>query len=321
VRGARQRAGAAFVHWIEGPPDDHAVLHRWCRGVGPPLYVPQPRVSPDSLPALDDVVVVTWNAHMAEGQLPALVAALQGGALTGRPVRHFILLVQELYRRGPDVPPFSDGVRTAHAIVGEDEEAPDARAYAATLGLSMLYVPSMRNGARLSEDRGNAIVSSEPLSNALAIELPFERQRRVAVGASVQVVRDGVASTLRIINVHLEPLSAPRTLWIFRNPRTRQVGFILDMLSASRFEDDVAWAGTVLGGDFNTVKAGIDEPAYREARAWGQSTGEEDRGATHRLGRLDYLFYRLPEGWSGSTMRLAEKFGSDHHPLLGRFGS
>jgi endonuclease/exonuclease/phosphatase family metal-dependent hydrolase len=185
----------------------------------------------------------------------------------------------------------------------------------------MLYVPSMRNGADLLEDRGNAILSSEPLSNALSMELPFERQRRVAIGASLEVMRDGVPSTLRVVDVHLEPLSAPRSLWFFRNPRTRQVSAILDMLTASRFEDDVAWAGTVLGGDFNAVKAGIDEPAYRDARAWGHSTGKEDRRATHRLGRIDYLFFRLPEGWSGSTRRVKEKFGSDHHPVVGRFTS
>jgi endonuclease/exonuclease/phosphatase family metal-dependent hydrolase len=316
-----ERVGAASLHWIEGPEDDREVLHQWCRGVGPPFYVPQPHATTASPPALEDLVVVTWNAHLAEGRLEELVAALARGTLTGAPVRHFVLLVQELYRRGLEVPPLGPGVRSAHAIRGADDDLPDARAYAATLGLSMLYVPSMRNGAQLFEDRGNAIVSSEPLANALALELPFERQRRVALGASVQVMRDGIASTLRVVNVHLEPLSARRTLWVFRNPRTRQVGAILDMLSASRFEDDVAWAGTVLGGDLNTVKAGIDERAYRAARAWGHSTCVEDRRATHRLGRLDYLFYRLPEGWSGSAMRATDKFGSDHHPVLGRFTS
>jgi endonuclease/exonuclease/phosphatase family metal-dependent hydrolase len=317
----RATVGTSALHWIKGPPGDLDDLQQWCRGVGPPLYVADSMRAADSPPHLEDLVVVTWNAHLAEGRLAELVAALERGLLTGEPVRHFVLLVQELYRRGADVPPFGPGVRSAHAIRAEDDVAPDAAEYAATLGLSILYVPSMRNGAELFEDRGNAIVSTEPLSNALSMELPLERQRRVLIGASVQVIRDGIASTLRVINVHLEPLSAPRSLWFFRNPRTRQVGAILDMLSASRFEDDVAWAGTVLGGDFNTVKAGIDEPAYRHVRAWGHSTREEDRRATHRLGRLDYVFYRLPEGWTGTTMRVQEKFGSDHHPVVGRFTS
>lgn len=34
---------------------------------------------------------------------------------------------------------------------------------------------------------------------------------------------------------------------------------------------------------------------------------------------LEDLFYRLPDGWSGSTMRVDETFGSDHHPVIGRF--
>jgi endonuclease/exonuclease/phosphatase (EEP) superfamily protein YafD len=36
------------------------------------------------------------------------------------------------------------------------------------------------------------------------------------------------------------------------------------------------------------------------------------------LGRLDYLFFRLRDGGTVSTTRVEEKFGSDHHPVLGR---
>ncbi|MEN3339278.1 MAG: hypothetical protein V7647_2954, partial [Acidobacteriota bacterium] len=57
---------------------------------------------------------------------------------------------------------------------------------AAALGLSLYYVPSMRNGgAAPHEDRGNAILSSLPLTDLAAYELPFERQRRVALGATI----------------------------------------------------------------------------------------------------------------------------------------
>jgi endonuclease/exonuclease/phosphatase (EEP) superfamily protein YafD len=38
------------------------------------------------------------------------------------------------------------------------------------------------------------------------------------------------------------------------------------------------------------------------------------------MGRLDYLFFRLSDGWHGSTIRLDDRFGSDHYPVLGRFG-
>jgi hypothetical protein len=320
--GARAEViGGSFLRWIPGPTDDREALDRWCRGVGPPLYVAQPSLHPLGPPDLRDLVVVTWNAHMHEGRLVDLVDALRLGELTGSPVDHFVLLVQELYRRGPDVPAFAAGTRSAHGIFGDDDNGPDTTEAATGLGLSMLYVPSMRNGAGRLEDRGNAILSTEPLSNALAIELPLARQRRVAIGASVQVVRDGMESTLRVLDVHLEPLSSPRSLWVFRNPRTAQVDSILSLLTTESHDVDVSWAGTVVGGDFNTVKAGVDEPAYRDMRAWGQSTGSEDRRATHRLGRLDYLFYQLPGPWQGTTRRVDEKFGSDHHPIVGRFTS
>ena len=291
-------------------------LARWCRAVGGPLFVNAVATEP---PALDEFVAVSWNAHLAEGQLPVLIDALQAGALTnGRPVKHFALLVQELYRRGDQVPPFDAGNRSAFAITARDPEAADVEDHAATLGLSLLYVPSMRNGAGLREDRGNAIISTEPLHHGVAIELPLARQRRVAIGASVNVRTPSGIGRLELINAHLEPLSAPHTLWVFKNPRGRQVRAILDLLETPRFtSDDVA--GIVFGGDFNTVLRGDQEDGYRHARAWSRSLRQEDRRRTHMMGRLDYLFFRLADGWSASTERLDRCFGSDHHPVIGRF--
>lgn len=286
--------------------------------------MPTPAVAHDSPPHVEDLVIVTWNAHLSEGRLDDLVTSLREGALTdGQPVGHFVLLVQELLRRDTDVPAFHIAARAARAIRAreDDDDAADAHTYAQRLGLSMLYVPSMRNGAELFEDRGNAILSTEPLSQALAFELPFERQRRVAVGTAIEVMHAGLRSTLRVIDVHLEPLSSPQSLWVFRNPRRRQVAALLGLLSASRFEDDVSWVGTVLGGDFNTVKTGDDESASRSARAWSTGLVEDDRRTTHFLGRLDYLFFRLAQGIAATTTRADDKFGSDHHPVVGRFTS
>jgi hypothetical protein len=70
----------------------------------------------------------------------------------------------------------------------------DVVALAKKYDLSLAYVPSMRNGSATDplerEDRGNAILSTEPLSDARAIELPFgsgvssfrPRSRRARVG-------------------------------------------------------------------------------------------------------------------------------------------
>jgi endonuclease/exonuclease/phosphatase family metal-dependent hydrolase len=307
---------ARRVTWLAGPVDDAAALDRWCRGVGPPVLVER-HATP--VPALEDLVFVTWNAHLAEGRLADLIAQLRSGALTdGRPVQHFVLLVQELFRRGNDVPKYAGDVRSAHAIKARDPDAPDAAAYASSLGLSILYVPSMRNGPELQEDRGNGIVSSEPLLDPTALELPFERQRRVALGASIDVrTADGI-KRLNLVDVHLEPLSSPSSLWIFRNPRRRQIAAVIDFLGSARIAGRGSAAGTVLGGDFNTIQGGPDEDAYRRARAWSTSLAEEDRRSTHYMGRIDYLFFRLAEGRLATTQRVDERFGSDHHPVMGR---
>ena len=310
-------AARGTVHWIRGPEVDVEKLDKWCRGVGAPLYRPTPD-APQEPPALSDLVIVTWNAHMAEGRLAELIAELRRGAFTdGRPVSRFVLLVQELFRRD-EVPTFAADARSARAIRARDDDAPDARDYANRLGLSMLYVPSMRNGADITEDRGNAILSSEPLSQPVAFELPFERQRRVAVAAAIDVMHHGRRSTLRVVDVHLEPLSSPQSLWLFRNPRRRQMAALVSLFTTSRFEDDVAWVGTVVGGDFNTIRNGAEESVYREARAWSSGFAREDPRGTHLLGRLDYLFFRMTPGLAATTRRVDEKFGSDHHPVMGQ---
>lgn len=308
---------ASSIEWRVSAEADAPELSRWCRAVGGPVFVDAPGGS--RLPSLDALVVLSWNAHLAEGELGDLIAKLRSGALTdGRPVSHFVLLIQELYRRGDAVPAFDTRDRSAFAIRPRDPDAFDVDDHAAATGLSVLYVPSMRNGPELREDRGNAIVSSEPLLAPFALELPLARQRRVALGAAVQVRTIDGPKRLELVDAHLEPLSSPKTLWVFRNPRARQVRAILEVLDTPRYADD-AVAGVVLGGDFNTIRSGAGEDAYRLARAWSHSLGHEDPRNTHMMGRLDYLFFRLADGWTASTERLDERFGSDHYPVMGTF--
>lgn len=311
--------GGVPVTWHQGRADDAVELEQWCVAVGGPILVQAPP-APAAAPPLEELVVVTWNAHLAEGRLIDLIAELRAGAFTsGRPVKHFVLLLQELYRGGHEVPAFMPGARTAFAILPRNPKATDARSYAASLGLSVLYVPSMRNGAELLEDRGNAIVSTEPLLEPLAFELPLERQRRVAISTAIEVTVDQRPARLELVNAHLEPLSSPRSLWIFRNPRLPQARAILELLKTPRFDHSGASVGTVLGGDFNVVQRGINEAAYQETRAWSTSLASENQRNTHAMGRIDHLFFRLDAGWTARTERLDNRFGSDHYPVLGTF--
>jgi endonuclease/exonuclease/phosphatase family metal-dependent hydrolase len=312
------RINDAAIHWFAAPQEDAAELESWCRGVGMPLIAATPTEPRSNAPALEDLVVLTWNAHLADGKLADLISDLRAGTLTGgRPVAHFVLLLQELYRRGDDVPVFAPNARSAFAILPRDPRAPDARDYLRQLGLAIAYVPSMRNGAEMLEDRGNAIISTEPLHELFAVELPFERQRRVAAGATVMVRTSSGVQGLQVVDAHLEPLAAPSALWVLRNPRRRQVSALLDLLQQPRFSS--AGVGTVIGGDFNTVQGGAREEAYRRVRAWSHSIDDEDPRSTHLLGRLDYIFARLSPEWEVSTARVGEKYGSDHHPVIARF--
>jgi endonuclease/exonuclease/phosphatase family metal-dependent hydrolase len=307
------------VHWFAAPTEDGPALEAWCRAVGGPIITPAPSAHSGHAP-LEDLVVVSWNAHLADGELKTLIDDLRSGALTsGRPVERFVLLLQELYRRGDAVPAFAPTARSAYAIVARNPHAPDAGEYAEALGLSFAYFPSMRNGAALTEDRGNAIISTEPLEDLFALELPFERQRRVAAGATIGVQTARGVERLHVIDTHLEPLASPSSLWVLRNPRKRQVGALLDLVQQPRFAD--ASLGTIIGGDFNTVQGGVREEAYRRMRAWSTSLASEDPRATHFMGRLDYVFARLDSGWEISTTRVDRTYGSDHHPVLARFHS
>ena len=124
--------GGVPVTWHQGRADDTVALAQWCQAVGAPIFVQPPE--PVDAPPLDELAVVTWNAHLAEGRLVDLIGDLRAGAFTsGRPVKHFVLLLQELYRGGSDVPPFMPGARTAFAILPRNPHATDARRYAASL--------------------------------------------------------------------------------------------------------------------------------------------------------------------------------------------
>ena len=297
---------------------DARELTRWCRAVGAPVFV-EARNDNSVPPALDQLTIISWNAHLAEGQLDQLIARLRAGDLTnGKPVEHFVLLIQELYRRGDQVPEFDAGDRSAFAILPRDPNVADINGHAAGLGLAIFYAPSMRNGPELREDRGNAIISTEPLLDPIALELPLARQRRVTLGAAVNVRTSDGVRRLELIDAHLEPLSSPKTLWVLKNPRAAQARAILDLLDQPRYTDRSTALGTIVGGDFNTVRAGAKEPAIQLLKAWSNGPASDDPRDTHLMGRLDYLFVNVPE-WTASTERLDERFGSDHYPVLGTF--
>jgi len=314
---------AAPIQWTPAaPPGDVLTLRRWSAAAGP---VRVGNGAPDRT-APWPLTVVVWNANVGGGAIRALWDHLTAGK--GTAARPTALLLQEVFAAGPDIP--SPGASTVAptatwasriAPVPPGEPRTDIVAFARKTGLSLVYVPSMRNGHPSDdppEDRGNAILANVPLSSPRAIELPFERQRRVAVAAGV-VVAD---ATITLCSVHLDNRSPWRRAWrTLGAARRRQMAGLLKV-----FPKDAQADAHVLGGDFNTWVRGRREGAYRLASRRFPLPAQPDPKPTHHfemggwLRHSDHLMFRLPPGWHGVYDRLDDTFGSDHYPLVGTIG-
>ena len=256
-------------------------------------------------------VVVSWNTHVGAGDIDAFVGDLQSGRLTGRPVTDFVLLLQEAYRGGSGVPSLA-GVRWASAEQppGDGHVRVEVTAAAERLGLSAIYIPSMRNGrpGATSEDRGNAILSSVKLSDVTAIELPLERQRRVAIAATVMVKgREGSTQPVRLICTHFTNMVMHHVWLLSESGRLRQARAL-----AQALPPDVP---LIVGGDLNSW-FGFRDAAYRQLAGTLSHASIEDRRPTFGPMRLDHLLFRLPGGWRTGLRRADSKYGSDHYPLI-----
>jgi endonuclease/exonuclease/phosphatase family metal-dependent hydrolase len=288
-------------------PDDREALARWRACVGPPIV----RSTPSAIgPSADEITIVSWNTALGAGDVEEFVRELRGDG-SGRPV---VLLLQEVYRRGESVPrALARDAAFAGRLGGTIGPTPetDIDTVAARLGMAVYYVPSMRNGGPASdEDRGNAILSNLPLEQLEAIELPFERQRRVAVAATIQGTTTGGRSwRLRVVSAHLDN-AITRRWWIASEyGRARQARGLVALLEGV--------LPTVLGGDFNTWFGFADQAYVETARAFPQTPTADRRSTFLGMLRLDHLFYRLPAGWQARSRRAESRYGSDHSPLIG----
>jgi endonuclease/exonuclease/phosphatase family metal-dependent hydrolase len=259
------------------------------------------------------LIVVSWNTAVGAGDVMAFLRDLRDVHGPDAPV---VLLLQEAYRKGHDVPhalPHDASFASRLGAGRPGSRTGDIAALAALTGLHAYYAPSMRNGSPLvsDEDRGNAVLSSLPLSDLTGIELPFERQRRVAIAATVAGrSAAGAAWTMWVVSAHLDNMAGRRRLWLLGShvARTRQARAIVAYLDGM--------GPAVLAGDFNTW-LGFADRAYREtARAFRNPLPADRRGTFRGGPRLDHIFFRLPDGWHARTERGASRYGSDHYPLI-----
>jgi hypothetical protein len=253
------RPAAETIAWsARTRPSERRALDRHCGTLGSIVLIRQP--APRPVTSSDAIAIVSWNVHVGGGDLSAVIDGLESGTLTGEPAPHYVLLLQEAYRAGGDVPPGPPGVgvprRIAPKVAGRVRE--DIVTIARRRGLALYYAPSMRNGRNVPfEDRGNAILSTVALEDPAAVELPFTRQRRVALGARIGGrAPDGRPWSLRLATVHLDALAGASRLWVFAHRwRARQAQTVIGVLDRDE--------PSVVGGDLNTWLLGRWESAAR----------------------------------------------------------
>jgi endonuclease/exonuclease/phosphatase family metal-dependent hydrolase len=299
---------SASLQWFA--PDDQTDRERldaWCAGVGLPVIdasALRTRLREPSAIPIDDLTFVSWNVHVGNGDIRAFVRDLQAGSLTsGRKVGHFALMLQEVLRTGGS-PPLSGAASGARRIAARDSARNDIVEISRELGLSLIYAPSMRNGNSPDDppdDRGSAILSTLPLSEPMAIELPGERQRRVVIVAKVLSLSVGV--------IHLDALGGFRRLALFWTPWMRE-------LQARSLRALLPDGTLVLGADLNTWH-GTAEPAVRVLERLSPTGAASFHRGGIGVRVLDYLFIRTTENRPVQFRQVNDAYGSDHRPLIG----
>jgi endonuclease/exonuclease/phosphatase family metal-dependent hydrolase len=280
-------------------------LDSWCAGVGDAAIHQLATTTPAGPMGIEDITFVSWNVHVGSGDIRTFVRDLREGRHTdGRKVERYVLMLQEVVRTD-GVPAFAEGASgasriAAHGAAGSTDIVQTAR----ELDLWLIYVPSMRNGESASqprEDRGNAILSTLPLSDPVAVELPGERQRRVAILAKVASISVGA--------VHLDALGGRGRLAVFWTPWMRHV-------QLRSMQSQLPEGPLVLGADLNTWH-GRDELAVRFLNRLARDTDVSINRVGLGIRVLDYLFFRAGGNRRAHYRQIENRYGSDHRPLVG----
>ena len=311
--------GLTWMRWS----DRRQPLDLWCNSVGGPILESHVAGRAGPFGPADDIAgmrILSWNVNVGAGRLEALLprllneAAADGLGLT--------VLLQETFRTGDAVPELYPAALQVPKAIRPRRPTMDVGDIAKQFGLSVAYVPSMRNGPATAllerEDRGNAILSTEPLLDVRAIELPFGKQRRVAVTALIAPRADGVGPVLpgrpayrsiRVVSTHLDT----------NGDRAAQAEALSERLMS--FTD----APLFVGGDLNARGGLRDNAVLAMARHLPMAscgTGRTNRwplrlDVVFPIGRLDYLFTGTAvSDLVRSCETLRDAYDSDHLPLL-----
>jgi len=308
--------GLTWLRWTEHTQR----LDLWCHSVGRPVveshdarragpFGPADNIAGGPADTIAGMRILSWNVNVGAGRLETLLprllkdAEVDGLGLT--------ILLQETFRTGDAVPESYPAALQVPKAIRPRRPTMDVRDIAKQFGLSVAYVPSMRNGPATAlserEDRGNAILSTEPLLDVEAIELPFGKQRRVAVTALI--ASRGRAHPIRVVSTHFDT----------NGERAAQAAALSERLLS--FTD----APLFVGGDLNSRGGLRDNAVLAIAKRLPMAscgTGRTNRwplrlDVLFPIGRLDYLFTATAvSNLVRSCETLPDSYSSDHLPLL-----
>jgi endonuclease/exonuclease/phosphatase family metal-dependent hydrolase len=276
-------AAAPVSAWIAPVAHrDREALDRACAQIGPPRIALVPAVPHDAGGA---ITVVSWNLHAGAADLPRFLDDI---AAPNRPGGTVLLL---------------------------QETTAAARAALARAGFALAYAPEHAWPADEGGERGNAVAATLPLADVAIIELPVERQRRVAIAARIDLDGAGPRPPVAFVSTHLEVgWLAPRGG--SEEARERQARALVDAVALG----GMASLPIVIGADAN-ASYGDTEPAIallrREFPDARQRRRPTWRGPYGLRRQLDYIFARVGRPLQVSVMR--ERYGSDHYPLVVRW--
>jgi endonuclease/exonuclease/phosphatase family metal-dependent hydrolase len=288
----------------------------------------------EALRAGDSLAVFSWNMAVGGGDLLSFLREEAGIVCRGAASRsssrysHVVVLLQEAFRRSADLPPMNDPGLAARGSEHEPHPQgdPDVVETAARCGLALVYVPSSRNGVDVPgetrHDKGNAILATLPLSDFVAVEHPFETERKVSLAATIPCPG---GAWLRVVTAHVEVTSTlHRVILTGNQTRVRQVAGLIDVLERIAGAEQRR-APVLVGGDFNTWSG--RESALKMLRRTFPESPPWDGQSTRGPFPTDHIFFKAAADADGtgelsarlvpgSYRRIQNRYSSDHH---GRF--
>ena len=291
--------GVTWMRWNDNRP----ALDLWCKSVGPAIFerhIPKPGV-------VTGWRILSWNINVGAGHLEDVLPGLLKDAADQR--MGVIVLLQEAFRGGEAVPATYPPTLKVPKAIRPRRPTPDILAIAKQFDLSVAYVPSMRNGPATSpterEDRGNAILTTEFLLDVKAIELPFGKQRRVAVSAAV----GSGSQAVRVTTTHFDTNDHRVTQALALGERITFLNDLPLFLGADVNARHGLHDGAVLalGSRLSLASCGIGRTNRWPLRL----------DTLYPIGRLDHVFTgTMLNDIVRTCETLSDAHGSDHLPLL-----